>query len=634
MAEAPGLSLLWNSNSYEGYQRLLVDTPIEVQGAVGLAILMVLLVPTLLLITREFRGIGLFAALVFGAAWLVIHSFLPVHFSSVDLDGVFVHLKYIGGLEPGMTNRQPFFTWADFLYRIPDLFGIRQECLSRYAVNGVLWWLYQLNFLLILKRFLAEPVRARFSRTATYLLLVAVMANIRFVLVSTTVFMALAGGTMLLLSFNLIEFFRTRERILPAGYGALLAGCLLVSFLQLHADNQYTAISIPILAHAILALWQHRSGFARVLPIAALLATSVTVFAIREIFLARTGLSEHGLLAWAVVLVAHGILAFLLVSRLPIREFLGNLRDRVPESLGRAAILAYFLGMFGLFFTEYLFWWTPLPYLVDSLSGHTAVDRSRYSCLFFPFFVVLVGHLLFVSLRLRRRTLGILSVVLVLVWNIPTMTGFYKAPPLKRILADRMLPDAGPDTDGPILVEDARHQPSVMEWVGLAADAYLATMGRYGFEANTRRIEDLADAPNLDWSLPVYYLPLPRDGSDLLLIKAVNPEFRAVNACEILEDQTISGALVYSSLTAMVADEEGMMPPLRTSVRPLLDPAWNIQVFPVEQVDRELLREWCDSVCRRALETRDNGGNGRFEHLGCFHPEPSSPSRPPGPISH
>jgi hypothetical protein len=543
--------LLHLDDSYARYHWCLCRLPLALQGLLGLVFVCGLGLATGLLFTAgQPRRRWLIAA---GAilAWVGLYGLLPFHLSASDFDDVFVLDKLLCSVLPYWHNNKPFFTLFDSLYRVSDI-GFPADRFLRFRVNGWLVVLYELNLLVLLRRFLAQRAREAFGPGWAALGAALAMGNLGLLLLSHTLAYELAGSVCVLTACNLIEHLRSAGRRPLLSTLAILFACGAGELLQIFSYPQYDAVWMVVCVHGALALPALGARKLQRASAWALAAASAALFLTTEQEAILTSLQPHRWSSGAVAAVAGLAAASAAAAAWLIRSgaCAGRRRERPSWSIPRLMLPLYAATTLAL---------TLIPnqgHFVPETFWVFAENHARYTSLSYPFIVLALGWL---ACRLRqalrsRLVPGLLAALVFLAWNVPYLRGFYLSKPRPM------------DDD--------------------AAGAY----GR-----NLRPILALDAALQGLPDLPLLYLPIPRDHGDHYLARAARPAAEVISVCGRGWRPGGPGRLVLSRNTLSVRRESGAVPPLR-SYRGLADKGWEIQLFDDRGIDPAAVPAWCKTV--------------------------------------
>ncbi|MBI5240932.1 MAG: hypothetical protein HY926_10710 [Elusimicrobia bacterium] len=554
--------LLRLDDSYARYQDLLCAAPRAVQGLLGLALLLGLGAATGLLFTagcpRRWWGPACAAV----AVWAGLYGCLPFHLSAPDFDDLFVVDKLLCSAAEHWNSNKPFFTAFDYLYRVADVV-FPDDRFLRFRVNGWVFVLYEVNLLLLLRRFLGQAARQAFGPGGAALGAALALGSLGAVLLSHTLAYELAGSTCILAACNLIEHLRTGRPPRPSAPLLILAACGLGSALQFFSYPQYAAAWPAVCVHGALAL--HGLAAPRRHK---LLAWTLAAAAAAYFLTAQKGAVLKSLdpSLWSPGVAAG--LGLLLLAVLSTAAWLA--RCGTAAIIPRLTLLLYGVAALAL---------TLLPNqgrTSPQASWVFAENYARYTTLSYPFVVLFLGWL---ACRLRRaaRTRlfpGLLAAAAFYLWNAPYLRDFYFSPP----------------------------HPAGIDAAGV-------------FQRNMRPLLALDQALRDAGDVPLLYLPIPRDHSDLYLLRAARPRAAAVSVCAPGWRPGAAGLLALSRNTLFVSGEFSPQPPLR-SYRGLEDKGWELQLFDTRDITPEAVSSWCRDL-RAACERRG----------GCsIHPEELAPS--------
>ncbi len=566
----------WDPHAY--YALFLQQTPMLVQGGIGLLMVLFLGVSTVHLVRIHVSPWSQRALLAGAVVWAVVYGLLPFHLSAPDFDDFFVLGKFLGGIEPGWNNNKPHFILYDYLFRITDAFLPSEGRFIRFAVNGWLYVLYLANLLVFLKIVVSrrvEPVTTRGTRAVGFALAGGYLG---LVVVSHSLFYALAGSTVLLLSFNVIESART-GRLGQAGAEVPVFWGLGGVALAIFSFNQLSAMWIPILIHGLVAAIEARAGRRRVVYFAALiLAIVVIVFLQTRREMSSVGeMTDAFLLLYAgIALAAVGVAGKRLLAGAARTGPRGAFRSRLASFviLSQYAVLTYFLFIIPIY--DHLEYTAPV-FCISPLYWDHGTNHARYSSQFYPFMVAGAALILARIAASRRRTAHGLAVGLALLWNAPYLLGFYFATGTHK---------------------DAQFLPDPYQRNGVFARELQAK---------------ISAAPPGGY----LYFPILRDHGDHYLLRAVLPDARVESVCEVPAEERRGRQVVLSKHTVHVKHggeyssrlrEAG---PRREEARarivrqiaascPLTGPEagagfsdWYVTLIPAGELDEERTQRWC-----------------------------------------
>ncbi len=594
---SPWLQVLSPADTYERYRLLLHTVPLTLQGTIGLCLLLFASVLTLSLFLRNAPAAWRpYAALIF-LLWCLIYPLLPFHLSAPDFDDFFVFDKFMDSVQSNWANDKPFFCIYDYFYRISDLLpGKTSSPFLRFAVNGWIYVIFQLNFALILWRSLGDAALHALGRKGAVAALFLALLCLGPVVLSHGLPYELAGAALYLLSFNVLESLRLSDMPERRRESLLSAWCALILLFQFYSTKQLNLMWLVAFGHAGLILFSMgRLKRHILLWIILLSASSMIFFRVNSNGLARavTNQVEPGF----IVFMAYVVVLALLAARSFYRS--GRLSQWVKDGDSEnTTLLVYalyvFTGIVLMAFPNKLVPGIPFPLHFNEWDWGT--NHARYSLLFYPFASAAAGYLAF-NLKSVVPRLLIVFTFLMLLKTLPFNSEMaalllftLKATPRRRMAFFILL--------------------AVIWNHSYLTGFYFSLLGpenrvntASSFQRNMRPYMELKQ--KIEKNTPgaqVFYLPIPRDHADNYLMRAVDPQSPIRNICNVAKTEP-DALLLISRNTQFVVEKvinektaPGELKPLfptRAPCRSLDDTNWQIQFIPASSLDRKNLVDWC-----------------------------------------
>ncbi len=537
---------------------MLFTQPLAIQAGLGLALVLVAGAFTGLLVLHAFPSSRARAVLLLGGiALLFAQSALPIHLSAPDFDDLFTVDKFLGSTAPAWLNTKPDFCSYDFLYRVGDFFvsGVSADRLARFRINAWFWVLYLANVLVLLRTTLAALAVERLGK---HLVLFAALLAVSWLgplVLSHTLAYELAGSTLFLLAFNLIEALRRSPASshVRAAAVALIAACAL--FLQSFNFDASSVCWGIVYVHALLVL-RHLAA-----PLLERIAVVLALGAALWLILGRdpgryvdpSDLKNPGqVIDYVMVLLPVAVVLVVtwrsVGGAAEMRTLFATLRGQMSEA---TALAVYFLGglviyvhanqaKFGILF----------PNRRRGFHWDYATNHARYGAFFFPFLFTAWAYALLRHPRLTPRTRFLALAFSWFAWNEPYVAEFYADPG---------------ETQG-------QHAP---------------------YRANDRTLAqaELLLAPR-DPNETLGFLPIPRDHGDHFLLRAVRPQGAFSDLCRKPNDPAVQTVL-FSWHTLDVLQESGVKTSIWRAGSPPLDMRRDVWLVPRAQFDPAWLNDWC-----------------------------------------
>jgi hypothetical protein len=540
--------------NYVAYKSWMLGVPLHIQSLIGLGFILGIGSVSLGMLVEQIPRFWIYRGFAGFLVWTLVYPFLHFHLSSPDFDDFFVIDKFLGSIGSDWANDKPFFTLYDYLYRVADLFfDTGTYPFIRFAVNGWLYILFMINLTLFLKRYLSKQAEDRLGSRAVIALGLA-LGFIGPIVLSHSLHYELAGAVVFLLSVNVLESLRARERFEARHTGFVLAWCAMGLLIQTYSHNQLNLMWVAVFMHAAFVLAEKRT-LHKVAPVwALLLAASICLFILQHrnsfSYLTRSDSELYFIFAISVIPVSAILIGVWLVRMKTLSRWW---MTRNPESTLLLIMILYFFWTFLLFLTPNKS--NPgIPFPLFNFHWNWGTNHARYSILFYPFACLLIGHIVF-KLRLSSaRTLFIFALC-ALLWNYSYLCGFYFS----------MTPGDGEDTGS-------------------------------AFQRNMRPYEALRQMPT-PANVPVYYLPIHRDHGDHYLQAAVYPDRPVTSICQSENIPPLAQVILSRHTLAVLKEEKRLnqLLPDRTSHlhRSLVDKDWEVQFVSTSAFDSESLNLYC-----------------------------------------